>query len=154
MFHVMDLFRDFNRNREREERWAKRRSQPRATPRQLEALARRAEKLRKDARSLFPPLLRDVTTTEEIAFWARDMAEQRRQESTHARPKKSGRILEPVTVLLWQLDHQLTSIPATKRREWIARAVQRFTGIDVGDGEKVRKRLVDYRLKPGRSPHR
>ena len=68
--------------------------------------------------------------------------------------KKSGRKLQAVTRVLARLDEMTREIPPPKRRALLAELMQQALRIDVGDGERVRKRLYDFRHKPGRSHKR
>ena len=56
------------------------------------------------------------------------------------------------TTILVRLDEMLKTIPARKRRKLMSELLSQTLGLDVGDAERVRQRLKDYRLKPGRSP--
>jgi len=150
---VMSYLDDFERQRTRRERRAQftqRRKIRNRDPRRYEALAKNAERVRDEAKKLLPGRLFSANALDRIAFYAREIADEACHD--HRQKSSAGRRVEPETRLMSSLDLLLRPVPARTRREWIARMVRERFGIDVGSGEAVRKRLFDYRKKPGRSP--
>ena len=129
------------------------REQPSGTPRQLEALSKRAAKLGEDARRLLPAthdfLFRSLA---DLEFAARERAESLLWMKSRGHPRPSGRRLQRETEILAVLDIALKEIPAKRRRGLMAALLRETLGVNVKNAEQVRQRLKDYRLKPGRSP--
>jgi hypothetical protein len=120
------------------------------TARAYAAIANDAEKLAGRVQLALPAYYTSIHEALEIlAIVGRDVAAAKRRKRPR---KKPGRPLDPTTELLAVLDVELQEIRATRRRALIASIVRETLGIDVRSAEAVRVRLVDYRLKPGRSP--
>lgn len=112
------------------------------TARQLNAYARRAQRVYEEARDMFGF---DLEQIEGVAWLARNFALAKRGVASEKR--SAGRKPKPETKLLAELDSLLKPIPATHRRQLVANLMREVARVDAGSPEQIRLRLKDYRRR-------
>jgi len=125
------------------------------TKEDFENLGRNAVEVRREAMKLLPrsKFATEFDALDRVAMAALHEADGMIPEAVLRKKRKpSGRKVQEETRILDHLDGLLKPIPSMKRRELMARLMRDVLKMEVGDGEAVRKRLYDFRKKPGRSP--